>query len=73
MVSTEITEQNGNVTNQYLVYNILPPITKSLYDEKNNLLYFVSESFIDNAGNFKINLTDSNYYNTSKLIELDGI
>ena len=49
MVSTEITEQNGNVTNKYLVYNILPPITKSLYDEKNNLLYFVSESFIDNA------------------------
>ena len=73
MVSTEITEQNGNVTNKYLVYNILPPITKSLYDEKNNLLYFVSESFIDNAVILKINLTEFDYYNTSKLIELDGI
>ena len=51
---------NGNVTNQYLVYIILPPITKSLYDEK-IIYYILYQKVLLIMVILKINLTDSNY------------
>ena len=48
------TIQDGNKTLTMVQYNILPTFTKSLL--YNNIIYFVSESFNDNAKVLTLNL-----------------
>ena len=44
-----------------------------VFNKYTNCIYFVSESFYDNARILKINLTNSNYFNNSELYTLNGI
>ena len=65
--------QNGNLTETLVSYHNIKKLTKSVYDSINNCIYFISESNDENAKVLKINLTKSNYFNNSVLIELNGI
>jgi len=67
------TELWGNSTKTITVYDLLPTLTKSLYDKNKNILYFLSESFHDNAKLLKLNLSNTNYYNKSSLTTLSGL
>ena len=65
--------QDGNSTKIITNYYNIPTLTKLVFNKYTNCIYFVSESFYDNARILKINLTNSNYFNNSELYTLNGI
>ena len=64
---------DGNSTKTIVNYVNIPTITKSYYYEEINTIYFISETFTDNALLLKINLTIDNYFENSSIYVLDGI
>ena len=67
------TEIEGNTTKQVHHFNYLSHYSQVLYNEINNLIYFISDSTMSNAKVIVFNMSDTNYFSKHILVELSGI
>jgi len=66
-------EFNGTQEIKTTKYEILSSISRSYFNEKDKIIYFVAETYTDNAKILILNVSNNNIFNDIKIIELNGI